>query len=158
LGCLLVVLQSMPRGCVCVCVRGPGTPKEHNHKAGGCVAASASLPLSSARRRCPPTKPAQVWPGPSVYPDYLANPNVTLWLREQLQAFYDQVPYDGLWLDMNEASNFCSGVRCRPDHRDRQKLYCEWQGRAGAAASSGRWVTTPMQHEPAAGACASLRA
>merc|ERR1712137_451199 len=27
----------------------------------------------------------------------------------QLRTFLGQVPYDGLWVDMNEASNFCSG-------------------------------------------------
>jgi alpha-glucosidase (family GH31 glycosyl hydrolase) len=47
----------------------------------------------------------QVWPGKTVYPDYLGNANTSRWLVENLQHMYDKVPYDGLWLDMNE-------VRC----------------------------------------------
>ena len=43
-----------------------------------------------------------MWPGPAVYPDYLAAPKVASWLKQQLSVFYQQVPFDGLWLDMNE--------------------------------------------------------
>lgn len=68
----------------------------------------------------------QVWPGPTVYPDYLAAPNVTKWLKGQLAQWYKQVPFDGLWLDMNEASNFCTGLNCVPDYEDKQKLKCRW--------------------------------
>lgn len=73
-----------------------------------------------------PCKPcSQVWPGEAVYPDYLAAPNVTRWLKDQLQYLYDQVPFDGLWLDMNEASNFCSGTNCRAPQDDAAKLFCK---------------------------------
>ncbi|KAF8062770.1 Alpha-glucosidase [Scenedesmus sp. PABB004] len=58
---------------------------------------------------------ADVWPGPTVYPDYLSHPNVTAWLTRVLADFHAQVPFDGLWLDMSEASNFCSGMTCVPD-------------------------------------------
>jgi alpha-glucosidase (family GH31 glycosyl hydrolase) len=44
----------------------------------------------------------QVWPGKTVYPDYLENANTSRWLVDNLQHMYDKVPYDGLWLDMNE--------------------------------------------------------
>jgi alpha-glucosidase (family GH31 glycosyl hydrolase) len=75
----------------------------------------------------------QVWPGEAVYPDYLAAANVSSWLQAQLQAFYDQAPFDGLWLDMNEASNFCSGVNCKPDTADKAKMMCEWRAAAAPA-------------------------
>lgn len=59
----------------------------------------------------------QVWPGKTVYPDFLDNPRTSKWLHEQLTNMYRQVPYDGLWLDMNEASNFCSGMQCKPNRQ-----------------------------------------
>ena len=42
------------------------------------------------------------------YPDFL-NPRTRVWWRRQLAALHDTAPFDGLWIDMNEASNFCSG-------------------------------------------------
>lgn len=51
----------------------------------------------------------QVWPTDAVYPDFFKNEAVEWWQR-QISAFYDQVNIDGLWLDMNEASNFCMGI------------------------------------------------
>lgn len=67
----------------------------------------------------------QVWPGKTVYPDFLDNPRTTKWLHEQLVHMYQQVPYDGLWLDMNEASNFCSGVQCKPNEKDNFMMHCK---------------------------------
>merc|ERR1719453_913662 len=49
----------------------------------------------------------QVWPGPTYFPDFL-HPNATNYWTAQLQSFYDIVPVDGLWIDMNEVSNFCN--------------------------------------------------
>ena len=49
-----------------------------------------------------------MWPGPVHYPDFLFPPTAQYW-RRQLAAFRALVPWDGLWIDMNEASNFCTG-------------------------------------------------
>ena len=54
----------------------------------------------------------QVWPGATHFPDFLSKAGVKYW-GQQLQAFHDLVPYDGLWIDMDEASNFCTGDVCR---------------------------------------------
>ena len=49
----------------------------------------------------------QVWPGPTYFPDWFAE-NTTSWWTEELQGFYGLAQYDGLWIDMNEISNFCN--------------------------------------------------
>ena len=53
----------------------------------------------------------QLWPGAVSWPDFLAR-RTTTWWTAQLQALYSQIPLDGLWLDMNEPSNFCTGDVC----------------------------------------------
>lgn len=50
-----------------------------------------------------------VWAGPSVFPDWFA-PSTQQYWNDQFEAFFspeDGVDIDGLWIDMNEASNFC---------------------------------------------------
>ncbi|KAG8955586.1 hypothetical protein FRC04_007577 [Tulasnella sp. 424] len=50
-----------------------------------------------------------VWPGPTVYPDWF-HPNATKYWTGEIQRFFDPktgIDIDGLWIDMNEAANFC---------------------------------------------------
>lgn len=49
----------------------------------------------------------QVWPGSTYFPDWFA-PNTQQWWTDQFAAFYEMVQYDGIWIDMNEVSNFCN--------------------------------------------------
>lgn len=53
----------------------------------------------------------QVWPGPVYFPDFL-HPNASEWWTKEIQLFYDQIPFDGMWIDMNELANFCTGSSC----------------------------------------------
>ncbi|NXL92542.1 MGA protein, partial [Alectura lathami] len=50
----------------------------------------------------------EVWPGETVFPDF-TNPDCTSWWVEECRLFYNTVPYDGIWIDMNEVSSFVQG-------------------------------------------------
>ncbi|KAK9816809.1 hypothetical protein WJX72_005317 [[Myrmecia] bisecta] len=54
----------------------------------------------------------QVWPGAVHFPDFM-NPKTSDWWARQISRFHNVSGFDGLWIDMNEASNFCSGEVCR---------------------------------------------
>ncbi|KAK9241386.1 glycosyl hydrolases family 31-domain-containing protein [Lipomyces kononenkoae] len=49
-----------------------------------------------------------VWPGYTVYPDWLA-PGTQDWWSKAMVDWHKNVPFDGIWLDMNEVSSFCVG-------------------------------------------------
>jgi alpha-D-xyloside xylohydrolase len=53
----------------------------------------------------------QVWPGYTTFPDW-THPNTEAWWTRQIARFHDVIPFDGLWIDMNEASSFCWGPQC----------------------------------------------
>ncbi|KAE8355353.1 putative alpha/beta-glucosidase agdC [Aspergillus coremiiformis] len=51
-----------------------------------------------------------VWPGVTAYPDWF-HPDVQDYWNDEFNAFFHAetgVDIDGLWIDMNEAANFCS--------------------------------------------------
>uniref|UniRef100_A0A803W8P3 Alpha glucosidase n=1 Tax=Ficedula albicollis TaxID=59894 RepID=A0A803W8P3_FICAL len=50
----------------------------------------------------------KVWPGPTAFPDF-TNPRTHEWWHDMVKEFHDRVPFDGMWLDMNEPSNFVEG-------------------------------------------------
>lgn len=47
----------------------------------------------------------EVWPGKVYFVDYL-HPNSSYFWKTQLNRLYEKVPFSGVWLDMNEPSNF----------------------------------------------------
>ncbi|XP_071949869.1 sucrase-isomaltase, intestinal-like [Antedon mediterranea] len=49
-----------------------------------------------------------VWPGDSVYPDF-TNPMAVDWWKTECEMFKKTIDYDGIWIDMNEPSNFYAG-------------------------------------------------
>ncbi|GAV06167.1 hypothetical protein RvY_16194 [Ramazzottius varieornatus] len=59
----------------------------------------------------------RVWTGnPQAYPDF-THPNISQYWLKQITDFRKVVPVDGLWIDMNEPSNFVDGsmVGCPKD-------------------------------------------
>uniref|UniRef100_A0A803U0F6 Maltase n=1 Tax=Anolis carolinensis TaxID=28377 RepID=A0A803U0F6_ANOCA len=50
----------------------------------------------------------EVWPGICVYPDF-SNPDTVTWWSNECDTFHKTIPFDGLWIDMNEVSNFVKG-------------------------------------------------
>lgn len=56
------------------------------------------------------------WPGAAVWPDWFA-PNTQDWWTNEITTMFDKdtgIDLDGLWVDMNEASNFCEDQNCDP--------------------------------------------
>ena len=50
-----------------------------------------------------------VWPGVTVWPDWF-HPSVRAFWDNEFQAFFnpkDGINIDGVWIDMNEPTNFC---------------------------------------------------
>ncbi|KAF2230688.1 glycoside hydrolase family 31 protein [Viridothelium virens] len=49
-----------------------------------------------------------VWPGYTVFPDWLSDKAVPWWTDEMVM-WHDKVAFDGIWIDMSEVSSFCVG-------------------------------------------------
>lgn len=49
-----------------------------------------------------------VWPGYTVFPDWHASQAVSWW-TDSLMSHHEKIPWDGIWIDMSEASSFCVG-------------------------------------------------
>lgn len=49
-----------------------------------------------------------VWPGFTVFPDWHASQSVPWWTTE-MSMWHDNIPWDGIWIDMSEVSSFCVG-------------------------------------------------
>lgn len=50
----------------------------------------------------------KVWPGTTAFPDFF-HPNATDYWTNSAQSYHNQVKFDGMWIDMNEPSNFFDG-------------------------------------------------
>jgi alpha-glucosidase (family GH31 glycosyl hydrolase) len=50
----------------------------------------------------------KLWPGKAVFLDFFNQGAIDIW-KQGLNDLWDSVPYDGIWLDLNEASGDCNG-------------------------------------------------
>jgi alpha-glucosidase len=50
----------------------------------------------------------QVWPGYTVFPDWLSA-NAVRWWVDSMKTWHKEIPFDGIWIDMSEVSSFCVG-------------------------------------------------
>ncbi|KAF2650404.1 glycoside hydrolase family 31 protein [Lophiostoma macrostomum CBS 122681] len=48
------------------------------------------------------------WPGFSVWADFLLQSSYNWW-RDEILLYHKTLPFDGIWVDLNEASSFCAG-------------------------------------------------
>ncbi|KAL6502175.1 hypothetical protein OROHE_024768 [Orobanche hederae] len=51
----------------------------------------------------------QVWPGSTYFPDFL-NPSSEAFWTNEIKIFHEILPINGIWIDMNELSNFISST------------------------------------------------
>ena len=50
---------------------------------------------------------AEVWPGPTYFPDFTDLEFTGKWWTDECKKFYDLgVTFNALWIDMNEPANF----------------------------------------------------
>ena len=49
-----------------------------------------------------------LWSGISAYVDFLIPSGVSYW-KDEIRRFYDTIPFDGFWLDVNDAISFATG-------------------------------------------------
>lgn len=50
----------------------------------------------------------KVWPGNAVWADW-HYPAAGGWWADEITRFYQQIEFDGIWIDMSELSSFCEG-------------------------------------------------
>ena len=50
-----------------------------------------------------------VWPGYTVFPDWLPESGARDWWAQEILTYYEHIKFSGIWIDMSEASSFCVG-------------------------------------------------
>jgi alpha-glucosidase (family GH31 glycosyl hydrolase) len=49
------------------------------------------------------------WPGFSVWPDFTADTSVQQYWTDEFKRYFEQLEYDGWWLDISDAPSWCTG-------------------------------------------------
>lgn len=50
-----------------------------------------------------------LWPGYSAYTDFAPGTNGAEFWADEIKRFHDLIPFDGFWLDVSDATSFCTG-------------------------------------------------
>ena len=50
-----------------------------------------------------------VWPGYTVFPDWLPSSGANEWWIDEMSTWHAKVNWSGIWIDMSEVSSFCVG-------------------------------------------------
>ncbi|CAG9332287.1 unnamed protein product [Blepharisma stoltei] len=77
----------------------------------GNFAEKAGLEMDVFIKRNPTTQEefiGLVWPGKTYFVDFF-HPNASSYWSNMLDILHESVQFDGIWIDMNEASSFCDG-------------------------------------------------
>ncbi|KIH58269.1 glycosyl hydrolase, family 31 [Ancylostoma duodenale] len=89
-----------------------------------------------------------VWPDRHVgFPDFLDTSNNTAnWWIDEFVRYWKQVPYDGIWIDMNEPANFGTNEATpwyfsNPDHPNDEALKCPTQ----EGGKDAEWDMPPFE-------------
>lgn len=55
----------------------------------------------------------EVWPGYTVFPDWIGavlnGTGAFEWWKNEMTIWHQNIPFDGIWIDMSEVSSFCVG-------------------------------------------------
>lgn len=51
----------------------------------------------------------RLYSGESLFPDFF-HPKIGAYWAKMFVRLHENVPFDGIWLDMNEPTNFCDGA------------------------------------------------
>ncbi|KAK9483669.1 glycosyl hydrolases family 31-domain-containing protein [Lipomyces starkeyi] len=81
----------------------------------------------------------QVWPGVTVWPDWF-HPQSGNWWTKQIMKFHQIDSFDGLWIDMNEASNFVTPPGYEPAYKINN------DGAWGITGLNTRTLSTNLTH------------
>ncbi|KAH8162807.1 hypothetical protein CIB48_g5435 [Xylaria polymorpha] len=86
----------------------------------------------------------QVWPGYCTWADWIGalfgGAGTNQWWISEVTEYHKKIPFDGIWIDMNEVSSFCSGS-CGSGERD-----YDVTGRTSSSSATAELVTADTRN------------
>ncbi|KAF9355906.1 hypothetical protein BGX26_005981 [Mortierella sp. AD094] len=92
----------------------------------------------------------KVWPGKTTFPDWF-HPDTQEYWTKYITQWYQQVPLDGIWIDMNEAASFhdgdCSHIESSEDRPVRPSDFALAEPEGSDAEGEGTTRVLQPQHQ-----------